>query len=93
MNKDKKEVTDKTRIANINKICKAVLKLTEEDFKAVEEMANNQQAYFSPLKMATMHRLHDLGDHNHRVCKGLRDLQVTIKLLQNPNQTTTTDGK
>lgn len=66
-------------INEVNKACKAVLKLTDEDFAAVEDMAMAQAAYSHPFKMATAARQHDHGDHNLRVLAALRNLRDVIK--------------
>lgn len=76
---EKKQTTNMESIKKINSICKAVLKLTEEDFAAVETMADEQGAYSHPLKNATAKKFHDLSDHNTRVLLKLRELQETIK--------------
>jgi hypothetical protein len=74
--------TSKTRIAKVNKICKGIMHLTEEDFEAIEYLADQQMAYMHPLKMATQAKLNDLGVHNRRVAKGLRNMKAAIELLK-----------
>lgn len=69
-------------IAKVNKICEAILKLTENDFKAVENMANEQLAYNHPLKYATAAKFNNLGTHNIQVLKGLKELHSTISSLK-----------
>ncbi|HTI94720.1 MAG TPA: hypothetical protein VL727_29215 [Puia sp.] len=67
-------------IKKVDRICRAIMKLTDEDFTAVEEMAAEQQAYMHPLKYATAARINDLGDHNKRMAKGLRIMKKQIEL-------------
>lgn len=66
-------------IQKVNKICKAVKNLTEEDFKAVLDMAKEQTEYIHPLKMATASRLNDIGDHNFKVVEALQNLKTVIE--------------
>lgn len=82
MNNAYKDDTSKARIAKVNRICKAVLKLAEEDFEAIEHMADHQMAYLHPLKLATQGKINDLGVHNRRVSKALRNLHANIKMLK-----------
>ncbi|MDD5013528.1 MAG: hypothetical protein PHW73_00315 [Atribacterota bacterium] len=60
-------------IQKVNKVCKAVKNLTEEDFKAVLDMAKKQTEYIHPLKMATASKLNDTGDHNFKVIEALQN--------------------
>lgn len=66
-------------IQKVNKVCKAVKNLTEEDFKAVLDMAKEQTEYIHPLKMATASKLNDTGDHNFRVIEALQNLKTVIE--------------
>lgn len=66
-------------IQEINKICEAVLKLTDADFKQVGIMVRGQTNYNNPLKPATSQRQQELGDHNTRVIDALHTLRETIK--------------
>lgn len=72
---------DKKRdgIKEINKVCKAVLELTDADFEQVKIMAKEQSNYVHPLKNATAQKLHRLGDHNIRVINALYTLREIIK--------------
>lgn len=71
----------KTRngIDEINKVCKAALKLTDADFAEVEKMYEEQAAYCHPFKMATATKQHELGSHNQRVVETLKALRNTIQ--------------
>lgn len=66
-------------IQKVNKVCKAVKNLTEEDFKAVLDMAKEQTEYIHPLKMATASKLNDTGNHNFRVIEALQNLKTVIE--------------
>ena len=66
-------------IQKVNKVCKAVKNLTEEDFKAVLDMAKEQTEYTHPLKMATASKLNDTGNHNYRVIEALQNLKTVIE--------------
>jgi hypothetical protein len=72
---------DKKRngIEEINKVCKAVLKLTDADFEQAKGMAQGQSSYLNPLKPATSHQQRQLGDHNARVLNALHALREVIK--------------
>lgn len=77
-----KDEDSKERIAKVNRICKAILKLTPEDFEAVELMAEEQLSYSHPLKHGTAGKITDLGLHNKRVAASLRELQKGIQSLK-----------
>ena len=63
----------------ISAICKQINKLTDEEFTEADEMALNQKAYISPLKLATQRRTHHAGVHNTRVLAKLRELRDIIQ--------------
>jgi hypothetical protein len=65
-------------IQKVNKICKAVKNLTDEDFKAVLKMAKEQTEFIHPLKMATASKLNDTGNHNFKVIKALQNLKIVL---------------
>lgn len=64
---------------SINSICKNVLKITEDEFSEMEQIAQNQLAYIHPLKLATQARQHSLGAHNMKAVDLLRQLQTHLK--------------
>ena len=74
-----KEFETMNSIQKINKVCKAVKNLTDEDFKAVLNMAIEQTEYVHPLKMATASKLNDTGAYNFRVIEILQNLKTEIK--------------
>ena len=69
---------ERNGINEINKACKSVIKLTDEDFMAVEEVIKGQLEYTHPFKMATAKSQHDLGEYNTRVVKALKNLRSVI---------------
>lgn len=70
---------ERSSINEVNKVCKAVLRLTDEDFSEVEAMAKAQAAYSHPFKMATADRQQEHGDHNLRVLAALRNLYAVLR--------------
>ena len=70
---------ERNSINEVNKVCKAVLKLTDEDFAAAEDMAKAQTTYFHPFKMTTARIQYELGDHNLRVLTALKSLRNVIR--------------
>jgi hypothetical protein len=71
--------TERNSIEEVNKVCKSVLKLTEEDLKAVEDMANEQARYTHPFKMKTAEKQHCLGSYNQQVIRAIKDLHCILK--------------
>jgi hypothetical protein len=65
-------------IQKVNKLCKSVLKLTDEDLGMVDEMAQKQSGYINPLKNATQGKLNKLGSHNQRVLVALKNLRQVL---------------
>ena len=65
-------------IKEVNKICIAVLKLTDADFEEVREMVIEQGNYTHPLKNGTANKYHELSKHNMRVIKALQYLQDVL---------------
>jgi hypothetical protein len=69
---------ERNGINEINKVCKAILKLQENDFVEMRKVALEQYEYTHPLKQATAHWQHELGCHNIRVLDALENLQKVI---------------
>lgn len=69
-------------IKEINKVCAAVLKLTDEDFEQTRKMAQGQRNYLNPLKPATSAKQGELGDYNTQVLNALHALREVIKTGQ-----------
>lgn len=65
-------------ISKVNKICKSILKLTDEDFETVRNMANDQLNYIHPLKGAKQLKINKTGEYNYQVLAILKTLRQTI---------------
>lgn len=63
----------------IEKLCRDIYKLTEEDFREADEIVRGQLEYCHPLKMDTAKWQHDLGKHNAAVIAKLRELKEVIE--------------
>lgn len=63
----------------IYKICKDVLKITDDEVAEIREIANGQLEYSHPLKMATVRKQHTLGEHNNKVLDKLLELKAVIE--------------
>lgn len=70
---------ERNGVKEIEKVCKAVLKLQYEDFIAMDKVAQEQIEYMHPLKMATANWQHELGEHNKRVMVALRNLHKVLR--------------
>jgi phosphoserine phosphatase len=62
----------------IHGICKKVLKVTDAHLDELDEMAESQRSYMSPLKMATQGRTNGAGDYNERVLAKFRELRAVL---------------
>ena len=69
---------ERNPINEINKVCKAVLKLQDSDFSAMDKVIFQQEEYNNPLKMATTIRQGKLAEHNRRVIIKLKELREVI---------------
>lgn len=65
-------------IDKVNEVCKAVLELTDEDFKAVDKMAQEQSDYIHPLKGGTQQKFNKLGNSNQKTIVALVDLHKVL---------------
>ena len=65
-------------MADINKVCKQVLKIEDADFDEMTAIASGQAEYVHPLKCATAAKQNKLGRYNLRVLSLLRELRDTI---------------
>jgi len=66
---------------NINKICKAILALSDKDFEDAMAESTAQADYCNPLKCGKRARLNALGDYNITV---IRAIKVVREILNNP---------
>jgi len=60
------------------KVCRDIRTIPESDFAEAEEMAAEQAAYLSPLKMATTGRQHALAEYNRIVITKVKELKLLI---------------
>ena len=67
----------------INKICKNIIAITDEEIKEMEGICEQQINYMSPLKMATTRKQNELGRYNQKVLDKLIDLRKLIKAGEN----------
>lgn len=63
----------------IYKICKDILKITDEEITEVIEIYNGQLNYNHPLKMGVAAKQRKLGKHNKEVMDKLIDLKMAIE--------------
>jgi uncharacterized FAD-dependent dehydrogenase len=73
------KVKERDGIKEIEKVCRAVLKITDDDFSKMEEVIQSQEEYNHPLKMGTAHQQHLLSEHNRKVIDKLKELRTTIE--------------
>lgn len=64
---------------SIPSICKNILKVTDTEIEELEEVAQSQLNFLSPLRTATTARQYALGKHNLSVLKAFRELRDIIK--------------
>lgn len=69
---------ERNSINEVNKVCKAVLKLRDRDITEVEKMYKEQEGYCHPLKNATAKKHNDIGRHNKKVVYALKALRDAI---------------
>ena len=62
----------------INKVCRLVMRLKDEDFLEMEGVIRSQLGYSHPFKMATAKKQHELGEHNKGVLDALKNLKDLI---------------
>lgn len=65
----------------VYKISELVRQLTDEDFKEFEEMIKQQEAYYNPLKMATVNIQRELAEHNKKMVNCLKELKKLVQKL------------
>ena len=63
----------------IYEICEKVLQVTDEEIKEIRDIAEGQRLYLHPLKLATQHWQHQLGEHNDRVLDALINLKTELE--------------
>lgn len=60
-------------------VCRKVKDISDEDFDAALEMAEQQLNYISPLRPMTQGKANALGQHNRAVVTKLRELRDVIR--------------
>lgn len=65
-------------VREINKVCKAVLRLQHSDFEELHSIINQQNEYNNPLKMGTSVWQGNLANHNQQVLDALIALRSII---------------
>lgn len=65
-------------IGKVNKLCRSVLTLTDEDLDAVDKMAKEQKNYIHPLKGARQEKFNKMGTYNQRVLSALKKLREVL---------------
>lgn len=60
-------------------VCRDVLRVEDAEIEQLQEMAQNQLDYLSPLKMATSAHQHALGKHNLAVIEKFKELRAVIQ--------------
>lgn len=70
-------------LAKINKICKAIKKLTSEDFSDSKKEIEEQKNYIHPLKHAKQAKINSTGDYNEKVLIKLEELKNLIDSFEN----------
>lgn len=63
----------------VYKISELVRQLTDEDFKEFEEIIKQQEAYYNPLKMATVNKQRELAEHNKKMVNCLKELKKLVQ--------------
>lgn len=63
----------------INKICKAVLKITDEEIQIAKEQIEKQLTYMHPLKNARAGKINKIGSNNFEILQKFKEFRQTIK--------------
>ena len=62
----------------IDVLCSDVLALTDEDFREIEQVIEDQRNWNIPLLPKTTEWQHQLADYNERVLQKIRELKAII---------------
>ena len=65
-------------VNKIYRIGKIIRTFTDEDFKEIEEIINQQESYYNPLKMGTVNKQRQLAEHNKKTLNCIRELKDLI---------------
>lgn len=67
----------------IDKICKAVLKLSVKDLENVSIIVEKQAGFLHPLKHKKASKIHEAGNHNQRVLMAIQRLKIILESYEN----------
>lgn len=62
----------------VYKISQLVKQLNDDDFKEFEDIINQQEEYFNPLKSATVNEQRRLAEHNKKMVNCLKNLKELV---------------
>lgn len=62
----------------IYKISQLVREINDEDFQHLEEIVEEQDSYYNPLKMETTRNQHELAEHNMKMINTLKTLKELV---------------
>lgn len=62
----------------IYKISQLVREINDEDFQHLEEIVEEQDSYYNPLKMETTNKQHELAEHNMKMINTLKTLKELV---------------
>ena len=60
-------------------VCETILDLTDEEITELRDIAEGQKHYLNPLRMATSHWQHELGEFNEKVLNAIIDLKALLE--------------
>lgn len=66
-------------INKVNKVCRNILKLTDEDIAEVRKMAEEQKQYIHPLKGKKQQTLNKTGQRNLEAINKIEELRKILK--------------
>ena len=66
-------------VKRIDRVCKDILMISNDDFAEMEEIIEQQLNYINPLRMATTGYKNQLGRHNRDVVNKLRELKEILE--------------
>ena len=64
---------------SINKVCKNILAITDEEIKEMADICQQQINYIHPFKYATARKQNELGEYNKKVLGKLVELKELLK--------------
>lgn len=67
-----------TGINKVNKVCRNILKLSDEDIADVKKMAEEQMQYIHPLKGKRQYKLNNHGLRNLKIINAIEELREIL---------------